>query len=136
MGRFLPPDHSQGDESTVGGYRAVHARPAAFEGVDGLSYSVEVEADATGDAEHPIGGYLLFVQWARGMPTVTGHLETDFLAYGTSEHAVREQVGALPLAEAKRLLDECIRSRGAPPGSTQSRPWWEAMRDADDERDA
>ena len=27
MGRFLPPDHSKGDEHTLGGYMAVHARP-------------------------------------------------------------------------------------------------------------
>ena len=45
MGRFIPPDHSKGDESTLGGYMAVHARPAAFEGSDGMSYSVEILAE-------------------------------------------------------------------------------------------
>ena len=30
-GRFLPPDHSRGDANTIGGYTAVHARPAAFD---------------------------------------------------------------------------------------------------------
>ena len=29
---------------------AVHGRPAAFEGSDGMSYSVAIEADATGDS--------------------------------------------------------------------------------------
>ena len=48
-GLHLPPDHSRGDESTIGGYAAVHARPAAFEGVDGLSYSVELCTDRVGD---------------------------------------------------------------------------------------
>ena len=47
MGQFLPADHSLGDANTIGGYMAVHARPAAFEGKDGVSYSVEILADET-----------------------------------------------------------------------------------------
>jgi hypothetical protein len=34
--RFRQPDHSKGDASTIGGYAAVHDRPAAFEGSDGF----------------------------------------------------------------------------------------------------
>ena len=30
-------------QSTIGGYAAVHGRPAAFEGSDGFSYSVEID---------------------------------------------------------------------------------------------
>ncbi len=48
MGRFLPPDHDAGDPNTIGGYQAVHARPAAFEGRDGASYSIEIVVDETG----------------------------------------------------------------------------------------
>ena len=124
MGRFLPPDHSKGDERTLGGYIAVHDRPAAFEGRDGLSYSVSIEADDTGEAAAPFGAYIVFVRWGRGDPRVTGHLETGFLARGATEAEARAAVGAIPLAEAKRLLDELI-GEHAPP----SRPWWEAMRD-------
>lgn len=130
MGRFLPPDHSQGDETTIGGYMAVHARPAAFEGADGLSYSVEIETDETGEREHPVGAYLFFVQWGRGEPRVAGHLESDFLARGASDAEVRATIGALPLTEVKRILDELVRHRGQP-GGAPSRPWWEAMRDED-----
>ena len=36
MGQFLPADHSRGDANTIGGYIAVHSRPAAFEGSDGV----------------------------------------------------------------------------------------------------
>ena len=36
-GKHLPPDHDLGDANTIGGYMAVHARPAAFEGRDGMS---------------------------------------------------------------------------------------------------
>ena len=49
VGRHLPPDYGAGDERTLGGYMAVHARPAAFEGSDGLSYSVDVAVDETGE---------------------------------------------------------------------------------------
>ena len=63
MARHEPPDHSQGDERTLGGYMAVHSRPAAFEGSDGRSYTVAIETDETGERDRPIGGYLLFVRW-------------------------------------------------------------------------
>ena len=127
MGRFLPPDHSKGDEKTIGGYMAVHARPAAFEGADGMSYSVEIETDETGDAAQPYGAYLLFVRWSRGDPRVSGHLETDFLALAPSEQEARARVGALSLEEVKRVLDRLIREHAPPP----SRPWWEVMREED-----
>ena len=125
MGRFLPPDHSKGDEKTIGGYMAVHARPAAFEGADGMSYSVEIETDETGDPAQPYGAYLLFVRWSRGDPRVTGHLETDFLARAPSEQEARALVGALSLEDVKRVLDTLIRERDPRP----SRPWWDVMRE-------
>ncbi|MGH7646707.1 MAG: hypothetical protein ACREND_01205 [Gemmatimonadaceae bacterium] len=125
MGRFLPPDHSKGDERTLGGYMAVHARPAAFEGRDGQSYSVSIESDETGDAAAPIGAYLLFVRWTPGEPRVSGHLETEFLERaGTAEEA-SARVGAMPLARAREILDGLIAAR-AP---NADRPWWDAMHD-------
>jgi hypothetical protein len=131
-GRHLPPDYSRGDETTIGGYMAVHDRPAAFEGFDGMSYSVSIETDETGDPAAPFGAYILFVRWGRGEPSVAGHLETDFLARGASADAVRATVGALPLQEVKRLLDGLIRERQhLSTGGHPSRPWWEAMRDED-----
>ena len=33
----------------IGGYMAVHDRPAAFEGSDGMSYSVEIVSDVGND---------------------------------------------------------------------------------------
>jgi hypothetical protein len=129
MGRFLPPDRSKGDEHTIGGYMAVHARPAAFEGPDGASYSVEIETDDTGEASAPVGAFLLFVRWSSGDPHVSGHVETDFLARGTSETEVRARVGAMTLAEVKTLLDALVRERARP----QGRPWWEAMQEPEEE---
>ena len=85
-GQHLPADHGRGDANTIGGYAAVHGRPAAFEGPDGLSYSVEIVTAPTGQPERPFGAYLLFVQWARiGAATPSGHVETDFLAEADTE---------------------------------------------------
>ena len=128
MARHLPADHSLGDANTIGGYAAVHARPAAFEGSDGCSYSVAVTADPTpGDAAGPWAAYLLFVKWRRyGEPGVEGHLETPYLAHADSRETAEAAVGALPLAAVKGHLDLLIRDRlGAEP----RRRWWDVMRE-------
>jgi hypothetical protein len=130
-GRFVPPDHDKGDANTIGGYHAVHARPAAFEGPDGFSYSVEIIADrvagSSHDAELPWGAYILFVRWHRtGEQTPAGHLETDYLSRGTSEEEVIADVSRLPLSAVKELLDACVI---ASTGTSRPRRWWDAMRD-------
>ena len=129
MGRFLPPDPSKGDERTIGGYMAVHARPAAFEGSDGMSYSVAIEADRTGEPERPFGAYFLFVRWRRmGTQGVEGHLETEFLAWGSSPAEASVALGAMPIEQVKPILDELIRTNT--PVST--RKWWDVMKDDDE----
>ena len=128
-GQHLPADHGRGDANTIGGYAAVHGRPAAFEGTDGLSYSVEIVTSPTGDPERPWGAYLLFVRWARiGSTSPSGHLETDFLAEADTEEDARAIVGALSLAEVRGALHAAI---AAQEGSTPTRRWWDAMRDED-----
>jgi hypothetical protein len=132
MAQFRQPDFSKGDPNTLAGYMAVHDRPAAFEGSDGFSYSVDilVDEDPTDDVEHRWGAYLLFVKWARiGASSPEGHLESDVLARGDSESRARERLGVMPLSEVKRVLDELIaRSGGAP-----RRKWWDAMATEDGE---
>ena len=124
MGQFLPADHSKGDANTVGGYIAVHARPPAFEGKDGSSYSVEIMTDETGDPAQPWAGYFLFVRYGRGDPVASGHLETGYLRYGATEEAARTLIGAMPLNSVLGELDKLILEK-----SSESRPWYEAMRD-------
>ena len=124
MGQFLPADHSKGDANTVGGYAAVHARPPAFEGKDGASYSVEIMTDATGDRTRPWAGYLLFVRYGQGDPVATGHVETGYLVYAQTEEEARRKIGAMQLNEAVAELNNAITARSA-----SSRPWWEAMHD-------
>jgi hypothetical protein len=110
---------------------AVHARPAAFDGPNGLPYSVDVLTDETGDARRPYGAYLLFLQWRRmGEPGIDTHLESDFLAYGDSADAARAAIGAMTLYQVKAALDELVRARG---GVAHERKWYDAMRDERDE---
>ena len=103
---------------------AVHDRPAAFEGSDGASYSVEIVTDTTGEKARPVGAYLLFVRWRESDPVASGHLETDFLAFADDDEVARAEVGAMSLNEVKSRLDELIKAQKA-----QLRPWWEAMRE-------
>jgi hypothetical protein len=122
MGQFLPADHSKGDANTIGGYMAVHARPAAFEGSDGASYSVEIITDPSGDKTRPFAAYLLFVRWRQGDPVASGHLETEFLAFADTEDDARKLVGAMMLNEVKTVLDDLIKAKRA-----EQLPWWDAM---------
>jgi hypothetical protein len=125
-GRHLPPDHDQGDANTIGGYLAVHARPAAFEGSDGMSYSVAIEVDATGEADRPFGAYFLFLRWRRvGQQGVEGHLETGYLEFGPSPAEARAALGRWMLTDVKRALDARIRESG----DGTSRRWWDVMRE-------
>jgi len=132
-GQFKPPDHSRGDENTIGGYAAVHDRPAAFEGADGYSYSVELLTAETGNVRAPWGGFILFIRWARiGAQSPEGHLETDFLVTADDESSARRALGALPLDRVKAALDDLVASR-ADAERSYDRPWWDAMRDEGDD---
>jgi hypothetical protein len=112
MSRFLPPDHAKGDEGTNGGYAAVHARPAAFEGRDGYSYSVEILVDASGSGERAYGAFFLFLQWKRmGAQGVEAHLESEMLAFGPDRDSARAALGAMRVEDVQRLLDQLIQDR-------------------------
>jgi len=127
-GQFLPPDYSKGDESTVGGYAAVHARPVALEGRDGMSYSLEILADTTGERTptQRFGAYLLFVRWSRtGAQRAEGHVESEFLAWGATEEAATRSLGAMKLEAARQVLDALIRARD---GET-TRRWLDVLPD-------
>lgn len=127
-GQWLPPDHSAGDANTIGGYGRVHARPAAFEGSDGYSYSVALHVDETGEPAHPYGACFLFLRWRRlGAQGVEGHLETDWLAWGDTAEEARDALGAWPLAEVRTVLEARLADAAA--SSPPARRWWDVMRD-------
>jgi len=127
------PDHARGDANTIGGYAAVHDRPAAFEGADGFSYSAEILADRTDDPAAPWGGYLFFVRWARiGASSPMDHLETGYLARAATEADALAAVGAMRLSEVTATLDRLIAARD---GGAPTRRWWDALRAGDDQTD-
>lgn len=127
-GRHLPPDPTRGDPNTIGGYIAVHDRPAAFEGADGMSYSVELAADETGDERRPYGAYFMFLRWRRmGEQGVEGHLESEFLAYGNTESDALASLGAFSLAAVREQLETLLASRA----DKTSRRWYDVMKEDD-----
>lgn len=99
------------DDTTLGGYPAVHGRAPAFEGVDGQPYTVAVETDSTDDPEEPWAAYLVFLRWSQTGSAVMGHLETADLAWGRTEAEARNVLEALPLARVREILDATIRAR-------------------------
>ena len=125
-GQFRPADHSKGDANTIGGYMAVHDRPAAFEGADGYSYSVEILAQHEPEETLPWGAFFLFVKWARvGSQSPEGHVESDYVARAATEQEAIARAGALSLADTRQILDALIAQRTTKPG----RRWFDAMRD-------
>ena len=125
--RFRQPDHSRGDASTIGGYAAVHDRPAAFEGSDGFSYSVEIMVEPSDESSSRWAAFFLFVKWSRvGAQAPEGHLETEYLLSAASEAEARAALGETPLQEVKALLDRLIAQHH---GGQPQRRWWDAMRD-------
>lgn len=103
----VPPEDA--DETTLGGYTAVHGRAAAFEGANGEPYTVGIETDASDDPDAPVAGYLVFIRWAATGSAIMGHLTTGDLVHEADEAGARARLEALPLAEVRRILDETIR---------------------------
>ncbi|HET8654633.1 MAG TPA: hypothetical protein VFL93_03890 [Longimicrobiaceae bacterium] len=101
------------DDTTMGGYPAVHGRAPAFEGKDGQPYTAAVEVEP---AEAPGEGwvaYLVFLRWAQTGSAVMGHLETEDLARGRTEEDARAALGSFPLSRVKEILDATIARKQA-----------------------
>lgn len=107
----LPPEGA--DETTLGGYTAVHGRAAAFQGMDGEPYTAGIETDASDDPDHPFAGYLVFIRWAQTGTAIMGHVETDDLVTAATEAEARTALEALSLREVRALLDEAIARKRA-----------------------
>lgn len=102
------------EDATLGGYERVHQRPPAFGGSDGEAYTVATLVDDDPDAEGRFGAALLFVRWSSTGERAVGHLETEYLAYGSSPDAAVAPLLALTLGDVKAHLDRCIaRAPGA-----------------------
>lgn len=110
----IPPEDA--DESTLGGYAAIHGRAAAFEGSDGRAYTTAIEADPNEDGDGWVG-YLVFLQWAPEGSAIMGHLDSGDLVTGRTREEAQAAVEALSLREVKRLLEASIERKRE----------WEAM---------
>ena len=99
-----PPD------ATLGGYMERHDRPAAFEGLDGAAYSVDVDVEPAEDGAG-FASFLLFIRWADTGAGIMDHRESDDVAVAATEDAARAAALALPLERVKQILDETIRRR-------------------------
>jgi hypothetical protein len=100
-----PPD---ADETTLGGYAAIHGRAAAFEAHDGEPYTVGLETDDAGEEGGEVTGYLVFLRWSRTGSAIMGHLVSDDLVTADSHGEARAALEALPLHDVRKLLDEAI----------------------------
>ena len=100
-------------EITLAGYMAKHERAAAFSGADGQPYSCAIYVDDEPDPSGRFGAALLFVRWDEGGASPVGHVETDYLAFGSTPAEAAHRIGLLSLYDAKAALDEAIRVRMA-----------------------
>lgn len=97
-------------EVTLGGYMALHERAAAFGGSDGHAYSVALYVDEEPDERGLFGAALLFIRWSPAGDRPVGHLETDYLAWGTTREEAEDRLKALSLYDVKDALEQAIAS--------------------------
>lgn len=94
-------------DDTLAGYVSVHGRPPGFEGSDRCPYSVAVFSDDDPGPDGRYGAALIFIRWSPSNAP-DGHLESDYLAFSEDPAAAEAEVGRLPLARVKRILDDLI----------------------------
>src|SRR5688500_13744670 len=104
----VPPEDA--DESTLGGYLAIHGRSPGFEGSDGLPYTVAVETEET-DEPGGWAAYFVFLRWAADSTAIMGHVETGDVAKGSTASEAEKGARLLTLQQVKELLEAAIASR-------------------------
>ena len=105
----IPPDGA--DESTLGGYIAIHGRSPGFTGSDEMPYTVAIETEESDNGDGMWSGYLVFLRWAENSTAIMGHLDSGDVSEASTEEEARRLVSDLSLNEVKRLLDEAIDRR-------------------------
>jgi hypothetical protein len=98
---------------TLGGYHALHERPPAFEGSDGLPYTVDVDIEATNDPERPFAAFFVFLRWAATGAGIMDHVESGDVAHGSTEEEAKARALELTLFEVRAELDAAIERRKA-----------------------
>jgi hypothetical protein len=98
-------------DMTFVGYVETHDRVPAFEGSDGQPYTVDIDTEETGDPARPWAAFLVFVRWAATGAGIMGHVTSEDVAWGGTEHEAREAALELTLYELKAALDGAIERR-------------------------
>lgn len=98
-------------DMTLGGYIDKHDRVPAFDGSDGMPYTVDVDTEESDDADRPWVAFLVFLRWAATGAGIMTHLESGDVAYGESDEAARRAARELTLYEIKTELDAAIARR-------------------------
>lgn len=101
-------------EVTLGGYLAKHDRPPAFGGSDGAPYSVDLWIDDVPDERGRFGAALVFIRWSPAGDRPVGHLESDYLAWGSSPGEAEARIKLLSLYDVKAHLDAAIAAAPEP----------------------
>jgi hypothetical protein len=96
---------------TFRGYVETHERVPAFEGSDGQPYTVDIDAEATGDPARPWAAFLVFVRWAETGAGIMGHVTSGDVAHGATEDEARAAALELTLYQLKSELDQAIDRR-------------------------
>jgi hypothetical protein len=96
---------------TFCGYVETHDRVPAFEGSDGQPYTVDIEAEETGDPDRPWAAFLVFVRWASTGAGIMGHVTSGDIATGATEDDARLAALNLTLYQLKAELDQAIERR-------------------------
>jgi hypothetical protein len=99
---------------SLGGYIEKHNRVPAFDGSDGLPYTVDIDVEEDGAVpDAPFTAFLIFIRWAATGAGIMDHLESGDMAHGASEEEARRAAMELSLYEVKAELDEAIARRRA-----------------------
>ncbi|HEX6693736.1 MAG TPA: hypothetical protein VF035_03430 [Longimicrobiales bacterium] len=98
-------------EATLGAYMDRHDRVPAFEGADGMPYTVDVDTEETGDPARPFAAFLVFIRWAETGAGIMDHVESGDVAFGQSEEQAKLAAHDLSLYEVKAELDRAIERR-------------------------
>jgi hypothetical protein len=98
------------EDTTLGGYAAVHGRAAAFEGSDGEPYTAAIETDRSEDGSGWTA-YLVFLRWSQTGSAVMGHMDTSDITQGGTEKEARDRLEAFPLGRVREILQQEIERR-------------------------
>ena len=94
----------------------MHSRPKeqreAIRNLVNLVLTRDMGTFTADTADGKIGAALLFVRWDEAARPV-GHLETDYLAFGSTPDEALAPVLALTLEQVKAHLDHCVARSGA-----------------------